>query len=490
MRARPVLLCVVFLLASGSLAGQQTAGNANDPSSKTISLNVDAGVPLRVYLTKRLSKRLNEPVHAKLLDPVFAFDREVIPAGTEVLGRVSRLDPMSKMSRATAILAGDFTPLHRAHVEFTTIVLPDGRQIAVHTGLTPGLNSIFSPTPPKKKTKPRGPRDPAVNGGVLGTGKQQLKTQIDQRINGQTRGVADIVRGPDKRERLQEFLLAKLPYHPQWVRKGTRFDAELREPVQFGSVTVKTETLQLLGSEPPRDSLVHARLVTRLNSGSSKLGETVQAVISQPLFSSDKRLILPEGTHLIGAVTLAHRVRWFHRGGQLRFNFQKIDLPAGLAAPAQDGEKVSETKTQASLAAAESGGQTAIKVDGEGGVKAVEPKTRLIAPAISVLIATKSLDNDAEHRGGGDANVGGRTMGGASGLGLLGAAAAQASRTVGSALGFYGMAWSVYTNIIARGGEVEFGDNTAVDIRFGARAPAATSKFRQVAANLAGNGAF
>jgi hypothetical protein len=52
------------------------------------------------------------------------------------------------------------------------------------------------------------------------------------------------------------------------------------------------------------------------------------------------------------------------------------------------------------------------------------------------------------------------------------------------------MAWSVYTNIIARGGEVEFGDNTAVDIRFGARAPAATSKFRQVAANLAGNGAF
>jgi hypothetical protein len=80
MRARPVLLCVVFLLASGPLAGQQNAGDANDPSSKTISLNVDAGVPLRVYLTKRLSKRLNEPVHAKLLDPVFAFDREVIPS--------------------------------------------------------------------------------------------------------------------------------------------------------------------------------------------------------------------------------------------------------------------------------------------------------------------------------------------------------------------------------------------------------------------------
>ena len=45
-------------------------------------------------------------------------------------------------------------------------------------------------------------------------------------------------------------------------------------------------------------------------------------------------------------------------------------------------------------------------------------------------------------------------MGGASGLGLVGAAAAQASRTVGSALGFYGMAWSVYTNIIAAEGKL------------------------------------
>jgi len=81
-------------------------------------------------------------------------------------------------------------------------------------------------------------------------------------------------------------------------------------------------------------------------------------------------------------------------------------------------------------------------------------------------------------------------MGGASGLGLVGAAAAQASRTVGSALGFYGMAWSVLHEYYCRGGEVEFGDNTAVDIRFGARAPAATSKFSQVAANLAGQDAF
>ena len=55
----------------------------------SIPLTVPAGVPLRVYLTKRLSKKLDEPVHAKLLEPLFAFDREVLPAGVDVSVRDS-----------------------------------------------------------------------------------------------------------------------------------------------------------------------------------------------------------------------------------------------------------------------------------------------------------------------------------------------------------------------------------------------------------------
>jgi hypothetical protein len=137
-------------------------------------------------------------------------------------------------------------------------------------------------------------------------------------------------------------------------------------------------------------------------------------------------------------------------------------------------------KTQATLAAAESGGNTAIKVDEEGGVKATEPKTRLIAPLISVLIASRASDNDEGRRIGrtNDSNVGGRTLGGVSGFGLLGAAAAQSSPIVGAALGYYGMAWSVYSNIIARGAEVEFGKNAAMDIRFGGRKAVPASKFK------------
>jgi len=105
---------------------------------------------------------------------------------------------------------------------------------------------------------------------------------------------------------------------------------------------------------------------------------------------------MPKGTHLTGAVASVHRARWFHRGGQLQFNFQKIDLPQGITrpTPSTPAPEAPVLKTQATLAAAESGGNTAIKVDEEVGVKATEPKTRLIAPLISVLIASRASDHE------------------------------------------------------------------------------------------------
>jgi hypothetical protein len=65
-------------------------------------------------------------------------------------------------------------------------------------------------------------------------------------------------------------------------------------------------------------------------------------------------------------------------------------------------------------------------------------KTRLLRPVIARLVAAKSLDN---HAG---------------------------KHNIESALGFYGLARSVYSNIVARGREVTFEKNTAMAIRFGA----------------------
>ncbi len=474
-----VTLFALLFLFTVYLPAQSVNSNSAQ-TERDIPLVISPGAPLRLYLTKRISKRVGDPVQARLIEPLFAFDREVVPAGAEVDGTVTHLESVPKMKRAVAIVNGDFTPLHEAEVSFTSVVLADGRRIPVTTGETIGLNTLHLPQASKKPKKQKAPTAQTQKSGVVDMAKQEAQRQINSTINGRTRGVADMVRGPNKMERSQEFLVMKLPYHPQWVRKGTRFDAELQQPLSFGSARVKVADLQLLGTQPPADSVVHARLLAALSSATATQGEKVEAVISQPLFSADHKLILPEGSHVTGSVTLVKTARSFHRGGQLRFNFQNIDLPAGVERPVTLADRPI-MKTQATLESAESGGPTDIKVDKEGGVKATEPKTRWIAPALSVLVAMKSSDNDAERSGRTDGNASGRTLGGGSGFGLLGAAAAQSSRLAGQALGFYGMAWSVYNGVIARGGDVEFQHNAAMDIRFGARTPAAASKFSALA---------
>jgi hypothetical protein len=134
--------------------------------------------------------------------------------------------------------------------------------------------------------------------------------------------------------------------------------------------------------------VVRVRLLTALDSATAKPGEPVQAVVAAPLFSPEHKLVLPEGTQLTGIVVLARKARSFHRAGQLRFNFQKADLPPELA----NLRPPAPMQTQASVAAAESNGTTPIKVDTEGGVQAKESKTRFIAPVISLMLASRAAE--------------------------------------------------------------------------------------------------
>lgn len=446
---------------------------------KNIPLIVNAGTPLRLYLTSRLPKKLGEPVHARLLEPVFAFDRVVIPAGTDVLGEVTRIQPVNKMRRATAILGGDFTPLHDAAVQFTSLVLPDGRTLSLNSAESIGLTSIVTSDMLKPRKHPA-----AQNGGILGTVNTRAKNELNRRAH----DTLSLVRGPDKKERLEGFLIAKLPYHPQWVRKGTRFDAKLREPLPFGTAAMTADLLAKIGSQPSADSIVHVRLVGELDSATSHEGDAVEALTSQPLFGADGKLILPEGSRMVGKVTTAQRGRYFHRAGRLRFTFQRVDVPPAVASAKPPSTTAQETgasflNTLATMDAVEAGGTNAVKVDAEGTAKVVETKTRFVAPVISWMIAAKAADNDeGRHALNGSAvgNTGPRALGGASGFGLLGAAAAQAAPSVATALGFYGLGWSVYSNIIARGGDVHFGPDTVMDIRFGARQEQQPTRLRKI----------
>jgi hypothetical protein len=67
-------------------------------------------------------------------------------------------------------------------------------------------------------------------------------------------------------------------------------------------------------------------------------------------------------------------------------------------------------------------------------------------------------------------------LGGFSGFGLLGIAAGRASSIAGSALGMYGLGWSVFNSILSRGHEVEFDKNSWMAVRFGPRPLPAPAK--------------
>jgi hypothetical protein len=161
-------------------AAQDTQNDTGNDHTRSISLTVPAGVPLRLYLIKRVSKRFNAPVEARLLTPVYAFDHEVIPAGTQVLGHVSAVQPVSGWARARAVLGGDFSPLHVAQVEFTSLLLPDGRPMELRTIESPGLNSLVPLKPPKQRSQAA----QGNNGGVLNTAKQKARDTVDAQIAG------------------------------------------------------------------------------------------------------------------------------------------------------------------------------------------------------------------------------------------------------------------------------------------------------------------
>ena len=459
-------VAILSLLFVGLNSAQQTY--------RSVPLVVPIGAALRLYLTKRIPRRLNTPVQAKMLAPLYAFDREVVPAGTDVFGTVVRLENVPGAQRAKAVMSGDFTPLRLAAVRFTSMRLADGREISIDTVESVELNSVYPVRPPKARKQNQ-------NDESQTSGTQIIKDQVNARVSA-IRSVPDVVRGPDKKEMLADFMLAKLPYHPQFVRSRTRFDAELRQSLAFGSVNVAPESLAHLGSQPPADSIVHGRLVTPVDSKSSVPGEAIRVVLDQPLFSANHELVLPEGTELGGTVVLARKAGWFHHAGHLRFTFEDVKLSpetlslltptSGPSALAE--EQTMQFSTQATLRAAESSGAP-VAVDGEGGVQATESKTRFLGVALSALAAPHAGLGDAKTGSNGvttqGRNTAGRIIGGGNGFGLIGTMAGQLSANTSLGLAYYGLARSVYFGVIARGPEAEFFKNAAVDIGFDVRKP-------------------
>jgi hypothetical protein len=448
-------------IACSTVLGQDEVARADLSAPTTpeiIALTVPTGTPLPVVLDKELRiRKVGQPVQGKVAEPVYAFDKLVVPAGSELIGRVSRIGSISKQSRTVAALNANLSPSREIQLDFDELVLPEGRHLAIHTLVLPASQGVLQFAASDAKEK-----DAKGKGSDAKTLAAKKASETRQEINREWETAKKQFTEPGKIHRLERFAVAQLPYHPQYLDAGTRFNAELQQPLDFGEEALTPEKMRAIGTAPPDGSIIHALLTTPLSSADSKKGQDVEAVMTEPLFAANQ-LILPEGTHLKGAVLNAQPARRMHRNGQLRIVFHEVVPP-----------NAAQQHVEASLEGVEVKSDQHLSLDAEGGAQATTPKTRYLTTGISIALAASSFSSESDpgrtvERAGGD--TGPRALNGASGFRVIGTLVGVFvhSRALASGFGVYGAGMSVYSHFLARGRDVVYPEDTAMAIGFGSR---------------------
>src|SRR5262249_55954453 len=134
---RKCLIALALLLSLAAAAHAQS-----DPKVTIIPLVVDQGFPLQVKLTEKVPYKKNHIVVGRLDEPVYAFDRIVIPAGTKVVGKITGFEKGSTLKRVVTMLGGDFTPVREPIIRFDTLLLSDGTELPIETAVVPGDDKL------------------------------------------------------------------------------------------------------------------------------------------------------------------------------------------------------------------------------------------------------------------------------------------------------------------------------------------------------------
>src|SRR5579864_4485238 len=148
------LSVALFLLLSAPCPAQEVSSSGDSSkvtvaattrsAIETIPLTVPKGNAVQVVLDKELKiQKVGQPVHGRVAEPIYAFDKLVVPVGTQVTGRILQLQSVSDGRRTLEALNADFTPARKVQIEFNDLEMPDGRHIPIHTTVTPGSGQVI-----------------------------------------------------------------------------------------------------------------------------------------------------------------------------------------------------------------------------------------------------------------------------------------------------------------------------------------------------------
>jgi len=397
-----------------------------------------AGVPLHITVTRTVSMKVGAPVEGVLTEPIYVYDKLVVPVGTVVAGSVSGLEPVHGEERAKALLNGDLTPLHQPVVSFTSM----------------RLDGVVVPLDSEARVR----QTETVR--FAAQTHTSLRSQGETLVRDRVQSTRETLFAPGKMDRAKHLLYSQLPYHPQRLWQGEKMIADLRQPADVEVARLEAPAAHLknahleaaaLTTSLPANVLVHARLVSTLDSDTAKRGDKATAILTQPVFDDKQHLLLPEGAELEGEVLHAKQSRSFGRNGTLRFTFQGVTRPGEV-----------EQKVHGTLTGAEGSQKQNLAVDAEGDVKAQPDKGRFLAPFL--LLATAAAGHD---EGGG---LGRQTVA-SNGFGLVarGITLGVGSMNVATSFGVYAFAKSVYFRFITRGHAVTFPKDTQVEVQLAQR---------------------
>jgi hypothetical protein len=442
-----IALAALFAATVASTAG---SAFAQDLAPQNADL-VPAGVPLRVALDKSYSLKVGTRLEGHLIEPVYLIDHVAIPADSKVFGTITGKHSASRQVRTAAMFNGDLTPLKNADVTFSELETPDGRHFNIETDATERTTKVIRMAAPEQAPH------------------RSLRQRIAAAFRWTKQETAAAFSSPNKMDTAKQALYAQIPVHPQELWAGTEYDAELKQPLELTGQEAPAPVPAADLSEIKLTGNIEARLVDPVDSSTATAGMPVEAILTQPLFENDPaapvevadttavgqpqghgKLLLPEGTHLIGSVVAAKPAGMFGHNGSLRLTFRKVELPAG-----------DERLVHGRVIAAESVKSDRVQIDEEGQIKA-NGGSRFLAP-----ITLGSLAAVSDSTGAGLI----REAMSSNGLDLLTRVIGTASSNGGLISGFayYEVGKVVFDTWIARGHEVVFAKNTRLEIELAQR---------------------
>lgn len=397
-------------------------------SAVTPELLLPKGTSLQVEISRHYPMKAGETIEGKLMHSIYADGRLAVPEGTHLLGSVVALEP-DRSTRWRGRLRGDFTPFHKVKVRFNELMLPQGPVSISSADAEDGAPLLQLSAPGATPHR-----------GFIARQWAQAKRQIRDRV--------DYFTAPGRGDRALQLLYHQLPYHPERIQARTAWSFELTEPLALPDLPAATNA-------PPQRALpngktetwaVHAVLGHDLTSARAHSGDPVEALVVEPVFDRDNKLVIPQGSTLIGKVTTSVAARSFGRNGKLRFTFQQVRFPEGF-----------NRAVEGALAGAATEKSQNLTLDAEG---TISPRNQssAIAPILLTMLAGRALDQDG--------NIVANSGVASNGFGLIGRIVGMAAGNpnIAAGLGFYAAGLSFYDNFLHSGRDVVFPRDTRIEI--------------------------